>query len=170
MYMAVSANGLIARSDDDTSWVTQAEWASFCRAVRRAGCLVVGRRTYRILTAQPEFADIADVRVVAVAPRRLEVVRPHHRVAPSPRAALKLLADFNTVIVAGGGVLNASFLAENLVDELYLDIEPILLGRGIPLFKGEDFMRRLRLVGQMKISRNEIQLHYKVIKSRQARA
>jgi len=48
---------------------------------------------------------------------------------------LEILRDFEEVIVAGGGMLNASFIADNLVDEICLDIEPIILGEGIPLFK-----------------------------------
>jgi len=34
----------------------------------------------------------------------------------------------------GGGELARSLLAENVVDEIGLNIHPILLGSGIPLF------------------------------------
>lgn len=36
--------------------------------------------------------------------------------------------------LSGGGELAKSFLDENLVDEIYLGVTPILLGSGIPLF------------------------------------
>jgi dihydrofolate reductase len=55
-------------------------------------------------------------------------------------------------------------LAENLVDEIYLDIEPIAFGSGIPLFRDKDFECKLKLLGQKNISDNEIQLHYAVLK------
>lgn len=164
LYMAVSANGVIAKNDDDTSWISKEEWASYGSTVRKAGCLIVGHRTYGILTKQPEFAELKDVKLVAVSHQNLETSAPNHIVARSPQEALEILKDFEEVIVAGGGILNASFIAENLVDEIYLDVEPIIFGKGIPLFNDGDFERRLELIGQKKITENEIQLHYRVVK------
>ena len=164
LYMALSANGLIAKSDDDTSWISKEEWASYSAAVRRAGCLIVGRRTYHILTRQPEFAELASAKLIIVSADDFETQAANHFIAHSPEDALKLAGDFTEVIVAGGGILNASFLALNLVDEIYLDIEPIVLCTGIPLFQGKDFERKLRLIGQKRIADNEIQLHYEVLK------
>ncbi len=164
LYMAITANGMIAGNDDETNWLTEEEAASYCAIVRAAGCLIVGRRTYHILTKQPEFQEFKDAKLVVVSHDAVELVDPRHAVARSPQEALSLLSDFTEVIVAGGGVLNASFLAENLVDELYLDIEPVVLGNGIPLFKGGDFEHSLKLLDQKMLSENEIQLHYAVIK------
>lgn len=164
LYMAISANGMIAKGDDDTSWISQDEWDSYSRAVRQAGCLIVGRRTYTILTKQPEFAELKDVQLMVVTHQDFKTLAPNHFVAHSPREALEQLRDFKEVVVAGGGQLNAAFLAENLIDEIFLDVEPIVLGRGIPLFKGQDFERKLKLIGQKKISDNEVQLHYRVQK------
>ncbi len=71
-------------------------------------------------------------------------------VAHSPKEALKLLKDFKEVIVAGGGALNASFTEENLIDEIFIDIEPIILGKGILLFRDKDFEKNLKLLGKRK--------------------
>ena len=155
---------MIAKSDDDTSWISKEEWDSYSLAVRTAGNLIVGHRTYNILTKQPEFSEFKDVKLVVVAQEDFQTLSQNHLVAHSPKEALKLLSDFEQVIVAGGGALNASFLEESLVDEIYLDIEPIILSKGIPLFRDKDFERNLKLVGQKKISDNEIQLHYEVLK------
>jgi dihydrofolate reductase len=38
--------------------------------------------------------------------------------------------------LAGGGELAKDFLTEDLVDELYLGIVPVLISEGIPLFAG----------------------------------
>lgn len=164
LYMAISANGMIAKKDDDTSWITEEEWNSYSLVTRTAGCLVVGRRTYHILTKQPEFSEFKDVKVVAVSKENFETLAPNHLIAHSPKEALEVLKDFDEIVVAGGGSLNASFLEDNLIDEIYLDIEPIILGEGIPLFHGMDFEKELKLIGIKNISDNELQLHYKVIK------
>jgi dihydrofolate reductase len=164
LFAAISANGMIAKSDDDTSWVSKEEWDTYSAAVRSAGCLIVGRRTYHILTKQPEFVEFKDVKLVAVSKKDFQTLAPNHFVAHSPREALALLKGFKEVVVAGGGILNASFLAENLVNEIYLDVEPIILGDGIPVFKDKNFERKLKFIGQKKITDNEIQLHYEVLK------
>lgn len=164
LYMAISLNGLIAKSDDDTSWISKEEWDSYSFTVRTAGNLIVGHRTYGILTKQPEFSEFKDVKLVVVAQKDFQTLAQNHVVAHSPKEALKLLSNFEQVVVAGGGALNASFVEENLVDEIFIDIEPIILGQGIPLFRDKDFERKLKLIGQKKITDNEIQLHYEVIK------
>ncbi len=139
LYMAISVNGMIAKSNDDTSWISKKGWDSYSSSVRTAGCLIVGRRTYHILTKQPEFSEFKDVKLIVVSHEDFPTLAPNHIVAHSPKEALELLKNFKEVVVAGGGILNASFLAENLVDEIYLDVEPIILGEGIPIFKGKDF-------------------------------
>jgi dihydrofolate reductase len=164
LYMAISLNGMIAKSDDDTSWISKEEWDSYSLAVRTAGNLIVGHHTYGILTKQPEFLEFKEVKLIVVAQKDFQTLAQNHLVAHSPKEALKLLSDFEQVVVAGGGALNASFVEENLIDEIFIDIEPIILGQGIPLFKDKDFERKLKLVGQKKISNNEIQLHYQVLK------
>ncbi len=164
LYMAVTANGMIADNDDEAKFLTPEEAASYCSVVRTAGCLIVGRRTYHILTKQPEFQEFKDAKLVVMSHGDVELVDPRHQVARTPQEAVDLLSDFREVIIAGGGIANASFLAADLVDEIYLDIEPALLGNGIPLFKGQDFERKLKLLGHKMLSENEIQLHYQVIK------
>jgi len=163
-YTAISANGMIAKKDDDTNWISKEEWDGFGAMVRKAGNLIVGHRTYNILTKQEDYVQIKDIRLVAVAHEDFLLVDPRHKIAHSPKEAIELLKDFQEIIVCGGGTLNAAFLVENLVDEIYLDIEPILIGEGIPLFQGKDFVRNLKLLGHKKISKNEIRLHYQVLK------
>lgn len=164
LYMAISLNGMIAKSDDDTSWISKEEWDSYSLAVRTAGNLIVGHRTYNILTKQSEFSEFKDVKLVVVTQEDFQTLAQNHLVAHSPKEALELLPNSEQIIVAGGGALNASFVEENLVDEIYIDIEPIILGQGIPLFRDKNFEHSLKFIGQKQISANEIQLHYEVLK------
>lgn len=164
LYMAMTANGLIAKEDDDTSWISKKEWDSYSAMVRKAGCMVIGRRTYHILTKQPEFREFKKVKIVVVSSKKFKTLSPLHIVAKSPKEALKELWDSDTVVVAGGGILNSAFMKEKLVDEIYIDVEPVVFGKGIRLFADSEFETKLELVGTRKISKNEIQLHYKVKK------
>ena len=164
LYMAISANGYIAREDDDTGWISGEEWNSYSKAARKSGCLVVGHRTYDILTKQPEYEELEKVKIVVVSNKNFKTLVPNHLIAKNPEEALNLLTDFKEVLVAGGGILNSSFMKENLIDEIYLDVEPLILGKGIHMFEDADFEAKLVFVGTKKLSDNEVQLHYKVIK------
>ena len=162
--MAISVNGMIAKKDDDTSWISQKEWDSYSLVVRTAGNVVIGRRTYEIITKQPGFAELKDIKVVVVSSQDFPTLSENHVITHSPQEALQKLEHFDTVVVAGGSILNASFMNANLIDEIYLDIEPIAIGSGIPLFNTEEFENKLQLLEINKITDGEIQLHYKVIK------
>jgi len=155
---------MIAKSDDDTNWISKEEWDSYSLMVQTVGNLIVGHRTYNILTQQPQFSELKNVKLVVISQQNFPTLSPNHLVAHLPKEALELLKDFDEVIVAGGGIMNAAFLTENLVDEIYIDIEPIILGKGIKLFADADFEKELELVGTKKLSSNGIQLHYKVKK------
>jgi dihydrofolate reductase len=166
LYMATTVNGMIAKDDDSADFLTPLEAESYVTTVIMAGALVIGRRTYEVLSQQPEFQEFlkAKVRIVAVSRSAFELNDPSHIVAHSPEEALDVLKDAEIVVVAGGGNLNGSFLAENLIDEIYIDIEPTVIGKGIPLFKGADFDRALKFLGSKQFSEHEIQLHYQIIK------
>jgi dihydrofolate reductase len=164
LYMAATLNGLIARADDDTTWITKEEWDSYSAATRAAGNLIVGHRTYEILTKQPEFSELNEVRVVVVARTEVQLIAANHSIASSPKRALEAMDGASEVIVAGGGALNAAFIAENLIDEIYVDIEPLAFSPGIPLSHDTPFEVKLALLEIKKITESEIQLHYAVLK------
>jgi dihydrofolate reductase len=60
----------------------------------------------------------------------------------------------------GGGELVREFLKEDLVDELYLGIVPVLLGEGIPLFPGVFPQREFELLENKTYSKGLIALKY----------
>lgn len=70
----------------------------------------------------------------------------------------------DTSWVSGGSSINSLFMESGLIDEIYIDVEPIVLGSGIKLFAEEDFEYDLEFLKVNKINPHTIQLHYKVIK------
>lgn len=171
LYMAMTANGLITKEDDDTSWVTKTEWKSLNGMIRKYGNMIIGRRTYEIMVKSGEFtrSKLDKVNTIVVTHQTLTPPFTIHdsryvSIATSPRQALTILKQkgHKTVMLCGGGGLNASFMKERLVNELYLDVEPLLLGKGIKLFAESDFAVRLRLKEVKRLSQNEVQLWYKV--------
>jgi len=84
----------------------------------------------------------------------------------TPKQILKMLGEkgFETAFLAGGGQLNSSFIKEGLIDEIYVDIEPLLFGKGIKIFADSDFECELNLLEVNKLNSDTVQLHYRIVK------
>lgn len=67
-----------------------------------------------------------------------------------------------------GGHLTREFLKDDLVDELYLEIRPALIGDGIPLFAAEFPQREFALTGAKTYSGSVIALKYERVRGKAA--
>ena len=169
MVMAVTPNGYIAKPDGDTSWEEPTSWKGFKKTSKEIGNVIIGRNTYEKVAAEDKFP----------LPGRLNIVVTHEKIEnkwgedkviftdKSPKDILEMLKKkgFKKACVAGGGINNANFIKEGLIDEILIDVEPTIFGRGIKLFADADFDFKLKLLKVKKLSANELQLHYKVIRS-----
>ena len=64
------------------------------------------------------------------------------------------------IYLGGGGELARSFLKENLVDELFIGLGPLLLGDGIPGFPGKFPQRDFKLTECKSYSNGSVGLRY----------
>lgn len=70
------------------------------------------------------------------------------------------------IYLGGGGELARSFLQEDLVDELFIGLGPILLGDGIPGFPGKFPKRDFRLTECKSYSNGSVGLRYERIRKK----
>ncbi len=165
IYMAMTPNGLIARANHETDFVSKTEWASFEAESKKARNVVYGKTTFDVCRANGEFPFKGRYNVVMT---RQKVENPFGDQVlftdKKPAEIVQTLGrmGFDTVFVAGGGTINAAFLNAGVVDEIVLDVMPEIFGKGVPLFAHIDFGAKLRLIRTEKLSRDEIQLRYKV--------
>ncbi len=164
LYMATTANGYVARKNDETPWSDE-EWESFKEKVSEIGNIIIGRRTYDIMKEAKDFQEIGNPFTVVLTRKKRENSE-NFAFVDSPQKALELLKEkgFSKTLIAGGRMLNSSFLKENLIDEVYLDIEPFIFCEGIKLFQDYKLEKKLKLLGTKQIGKNTIQLHYKILK------
>ena len=157
----MTANGYIAKENSETPWTVE-EWKSFSEKVKEFKNLVIGRKTFEIMKKGNEFQKIANPFTIIVSHKGGD----NSHFVSSPQEAIDLLKEkgFSKILVAGGGKLNSSFMKDGLVDEIYLDIEPLFFGKGVKLFAENDFESNLELIETKQLSKNLIQLHYRVVK------
>ncbi|MFZ2522450.1 MAG: dihydrofolate reductase [Minisyncoccia bacterium] len=134
---------------------------------KSAGNTIMGKNTY-IETSKYGYFPFPDALNIVVSNQEIENKWGDNVLITkkSPKDILNLLEtkNFKTAFVAGGGQLNSSFLKENLIDEIYLDVEPLIFGKGIKVFSEADFEYDLKLMEVNKLNEDTIQLHYKILK------
>jgi dihydrofolate reductase len=164
LYMAISINGFVAGENDDTSWVSKEDWNSFIKIASGVGNVIIGRRTYEVMSDRGELDNFKGLNVIVVTDGELSGLLKFVVTAKSPMEALEKLQSkgFEKALVAGGGGLNSSFLKGKLIDEIYVDIEPQILGKGIHLFESSAVNQKLKFLEVNKLGKNSIQLHYKI--------
>jgi dihydrofolate reductase len=73
------------------------------------------------------------------------------------------------IYLGGGGELCRSFLQEDLVDELFIGVGPVLLGDGIPGFPGKFPQRDFRLTECKSYANGSVGLRYERIRTKTSR-
>ena len=73
------------------------------------------------------------------------------------------------IYLGGGGELARSFLQEDLVDELFIGLGPILLGDGIPGFPGMFPQRNFKLTECKAYSNGSVGLRYERMRTKTTR-
>ena len=68
------------------------------------------------------------------------------------------------MILMGGGELTRSFLQSDLVDEIYIGVMPVLLGKGIPAFPAGVPQRDFALVECKGYAKGSIGLRYRRVR------
>jgi dihydrofolate reductase len=163
LYMAQSLNGQIAYGNDCVNCFSQPAWNTYARVVKNA-VMIVGRKTYTVMPKEGDFDRISPQSVIVVSKRKnLPLAEASHYRAASPKAALAQARRLGAakIVVSGGAKLNTAFLKAKLVDEMILNIEPILIGNGVAFLTSSKFNDlRFKLLEVKKLKQSLLELRY----------
>ena len=166
LYIAMSLDGFIAKSDGDISFLSQVEqegedygYSAFTETV---DTIILGRKTYDKILSMGFDAYYGD-RSAFVLTRS-----PHPGTdkitfysGSLPELISSLKGQTGKHIYCDGGAKTVNrLLQDKLIDELIISIIPVLLGDGIRLF-GQSFPeQKLQLVSSKSFEKGLVQLHY----------
>ncbi|MEV6478998.1 dihydrofolate reductase family protein [Streptomyces sp. NPDC051576] len=180
LMMTVSLDGYMEGPDRDIGWhmVDEELHQHFNDTLRPLGAFLDGRVTHELMA---DFWPTADADPEAPAPIKefAAIWRDKPKIVYS-RTLPPGPADWNTTIVPevvaeevralkeqpggdlglGGADLAATFLRLDLVDEIKVYVDPILLGRGKPMFPVADNRLALRLVENRTFGNGVVLLRY----------
>jgi len=162
VFIATSLDGFIARPDGGLDWLDRFHdedhgYQSFFASV---DALVIGRGTYDTVLGFSSW-PYAGKRVIVCTSRPANPSRGEELWSGSPRTlAERLDREGVRRVYLDGGALIRSFLREGLVDELTVDVVPLVLGAGRPLFASGLPEVPLRLLGTTAFPSGLVQLRY----------
>ena len=158
---ACSIDGFIARADDELiSWSSKEDKRLFAEETRKARVVIMGSRTFQtlprpldsrlniILTSHTQ--DCTDI------PGQLEFIN----LLPEQVAHELGRRNFQTAFVCGGARTYTEFLKMQLLDELWLTVEPVIFGKGIAIFNETVYGVANRLIDTRQLNRDTVHLRY----------
>jgi len=169
LIAAMSVNGKIAQDRDQNSldWTSKEDTAFFVQKTKEAKTVVMGQKTFETI-GRP----LKGRRLIVLTPdeslkeknmdedengTRLEFVNE----TPTELVSRLKSEGVETLVIGGGSFVYSSFLRERLVTDVFLTIEPIIFGSGIPLAEMFGDVE-LELVETTMLNTQTICLHYRV--------
>jgi dihydrofolate reductase len=164
--VASSLDNFIAREDHGVDWLLWSDEVSRLTSVfwETIDTVVVGRKTYEVAlrngtTAYPGVKNYVCSRTMRAAPD------------PSVEVVSEDVAAFvgrlkgqegRGICIMGGGELARPLFEADLIDEVGLNLHPVLLGAGIPLFYGMSRQLDLELLDCQVLTAGCVYVLYRV--------
>ena len=163
VYIATSLDGFVAREDGNIDWLPQDSESSYDVFYKSIDTVIMGKTTYDQVLTFGEY------------PYKDKKSFVFTRTSKNNDDNVEFVSDIEKFVkdgfpgagkniwLVGGAKIIVSFLKIGIVDEIITTIIPVLLGKGIPLFKNIENEIKLELVKTEKYDQL-VDLHYKVSK------
>jgi dihydrofolate reductase len=169
---ACSLDGFIARADHSVDWL---RWSKDVSAITNAfwqtiDTVVMGRKTYAVAAssgggAYPGVKNYVFSRTLKKTDQpKAELITDDARTFV---AALKKTKG-KGICVMGGGELASDLFNAGLIDEVGLNVHPIVLGSGIPMFPRVERQVDLELIEHRRLEGGCVYVLYRVRNGRPA--
>ncbi len=166
LLAAVSVDGKIAQRTDQTSldWTSKEDTKFFVEKTKEVGLVIMGRRTFDTIGKPLKGRHLIVLtrenggRMGTVADLQDGVVE---FTSEAPKELIDRLKQegHDAVVVAGGSSVYSQFLRDGLVTDLYLTVEPVLFGDGVPFASGVS-RTQFVFVESRPLGPQSILLHY----------
>jgi dihydrofolate reductase len=153
---AITLDNYIARKDDSFDWILHSKEANehLKEYWKRIDTEILGRRTYEVAMKSGGGVGFGGIKTYVCSRTLKKVKSKDVELAADAVSLVKRLKaeEGKDIIVMGGSEIGKSLFEAGLIDEFGVNIHPLLLGSGIPLFgeMGRRIELELRECKQLK--------------------
>ena len=164
---ASSLDALITGPDEAIDWIRQSDEAAKLTSDmwRGVDTMLMGRKTYEFAVRMGGPISWGKIKTYVFS-RTLDSVTGGAELVKSDAVEFvrELKAqDGGDIIVMGGGELGTALIEAGLVDEVGLNIHPVLLGQGVPAFRPMNRRVDLELIETRPIGADCVLVRYRVV-------
>lgn len=167
LIAAISIDGFISPEalTNSAKWTSDGDKKFFGERTKQAKVMVMGSTTFGTIgrplpgrrtvvmsskPKPPEYSQFDDSQVMFTTKSPADIVE-------------QLAAEgYDELAVCGGSNVYTQFMKARLIQTVYLTVEPIMFGSGVPLFNDSLGGQKLSLIEQKKIDTNTLLLTYSV--------
>lgn len=163
VMMTTTVDGRIGKDSQHTAdWSEKADKALFRKMTQEAGVMIMGSTTFDTI------GKALPGRKTIVMTRKTDRVSDDPNLEFTGKPVKEILQDlsekgYEKVMVVGGRQVNSAFAKEQLIDEIWLTISPLIFGQGISIFD-EEVEMKLHLKHFEKVGEDSLFIQYLVFK------
>lgn len=174
LFIACTLDGYIAGENHDLSFLNTVDkpgddYYGYNDFIKDIQAIIMGRTTYEwVKQNAPDFVHpkIETYVITHELPLSDERQEQHLKFYSGNLKELtaRLISEGKNIFVEGGSQIIQQLLAERMINEFVIAIVPVLLGKGIPLFKPEYPYHQLKLENVRHFDTGLVMLYYTVSK------
>jgi dihydrofolate reductase len=163
LFIACSLDGFIARKDDAVDWLFHDNDYGMSAFYKTIDTALIGRKTYDLMVRLGLPYYKGKTNYVFSCTKEGALSEGIQYVSGDIGEFVESLrkSKGKDIWLVGGSFLIDSFLKRDLIDEIILAVHPVILGEGIPLFKGGYTQTELALQKCIEYESGLVQLRYR---------
>jgi dihydrofolate reductase len=176
--LATSLDNYIARRDGGYDWIQWNEEVADISAkfMKTVDALLIGRKTYEVMLAAGQTSYPGAKNYVFTRSQRKRALLSkklanRKRLDKNIEVVTEDAAGFvkklkrgkgKGIVIFGGGELAKSLFEADLIDEVVLNLQPVILGSGVPLFHKMNRQIELELVDSRTLKTGGVAVSYRI--------
>lgn len=166
LYIAQSLDGYISKPNDDLSFLSKNEIAGedygYNEFSDTIDTVIMGRKTYDWILSQPVQFPYHDKEVYVITRNQKSDNGNIHFYSGNIKELIKELKSKpgKNIFAVGAAEIVDLLLSEQLIDEIQLFLFPILLSKGIAIFRNNKTEQNLKLLSSKEYGNGIVRLHY----------
>ncbi len=171
LYIASSLDNFIASENGSIDWLFSDADYGYARFYDSIDTILVGRKTFEQsltfdeypYTGKRVYVFTHNAKTESNKKRMPGVQYINNNILDFVRSLIKERIPNKDIWLLGGGEIASMLLNAGLVDEIILSVHPIIIGKGIPLFKNIEKRINLRLQESVPFESGLVQLRYRIL-------